>query len=148
MKLVWLVVLAAVSVAGCVQGNVVQDAALADLTHVNLTLLNVHPDPENGLLAYRAYVFQGVGASMEPAMHAGQYYLCFAQRAYGTGDVVVYKGSLELVPNPTPEEIAQGYKLVAHRIIRIENGLFKIKGDNNFPVDTARLERIICRVMV
>ena len=66
-----------------------------------------------------------VGSSMEPKLHRGDLAIVRAQSVYRPGDVVLYD-SREL-----------GTK-VLHRILRVEDGRFVLKGDNNDFLDTER----------
>jgi signal peptidase I len=66
-----------------------------------------------------------VGNSMEPKLHRGDLAVVRKQSVYRAGDVVLYD-SLEL-----------GSK-VLHRIVRVEDGRFVLKGDNNSFLDAER----------
>jgi signal peptidase I len=66
-----------------------------------------------------------VGNSMEPKLHRGDLAVVRAQSSYRPGDVVLYD-SREL-----------GTK-VLHRIVRVEDGRFVLKGDNNTFLDVER----------
>ena len=67
-----------------------------------------------------------VGSSMEPKLQRGDLAIVREQSAYRPGDVVLYDSS-EL-----------GSK-VLHRIVRVDDGRFVLKGDNNDFLDTERL---------
>ena len=70
-----------------------------------------------------AYV-QTYGTSMEPHFHAGDLAVVRAASSYSVGDVVAYRnGQL-------------GGHVVLHRIIRIVDGHYYFKGDNNNFVDS------------
>jgi signal peptidase I len=64
------------------------------------------------------------GISMEPNFHAGDLAIMRRSPEYQVGDIVVYRNG----------EIAN--KLVIHRIIDVNEGLFSMKGDNNTWVDS------------
>ncbi len=66
-----------------------------------------------------------VGSSMEPVLHRGDLAVVRAQDSYGPGDAVLYDD---------PELGAK----VLHRIVRVENGRYVLKGDNNGFLDGAR----------
>lgn len=66
-----------------------------------------------------------VGNSMEPRLHRGDLAVIRKRSVYRPGDVVLYD-SREL-----------GTK-VLHRIVRVDNGRFVLKGDNNGALDTER----------
>ena len=66
-----------------------------------------------------------VGSSMEPKLHRGDLAIVRERSAYRPGDVVLYD-SREL-----------GTK-VLHRIVRVEDGRFVLKGDTNEFLDTER----------
>jgi signal peptidase I len=66
-----------------------------------------------------------VGNSMEPRVERGDLVLVRSRDSYRPGDVVLY------------ESTALGAK-VLHRIVRIEDGRFVVKGDNNDFVDEER----------
>ena len=66
-----------------------------------------------------------VGNSMEPGLHRGDLAIVRARSTYRAGDVVLYE-SREL-----------GTK-VLHRILRVENGRFVLKGDNNSFLDAEK----------
>jgi signal peptidase I len=63
-----------------------------------------------------------VGSSMEPKLHRGDLAVVRAQSSYQPGDVVLYD-SRDL-----------GTK-VLHRIVRVDNGRYVLKGDNNSFLD-------------
>jgi signal peptidase I len=67
-----------------------------------------------------------VGNSMEPKLHRGDLAVVRERSVYRVGDVVLYD-SREL-----------GSK-VLHRIVRVENGRFVLKGDNNSFLDAERV---------
>ena len=67
-----------------------------------------------------------VGNSMEPKLHRGDLAVVRESSSYRAGDVVLYD-SREL-----------GSK-VLHRIVRVENGRFVLKGDNNSFLDAERV---------
>ncbi len=67
-----------------------------------------------------------VGNSMEPELHRGDLAVVRERSAYRAGDVVLYD-SREL-----------GSK-VLHRIVRVENGRFVLKGDNNSFLDSEQV---------
>ena len=67
-----------------------------------------------------------VGNSMEPELHRGDLAVVRERSIYRAGDVVLYD-SREL-----------GSK-VLHRIVRVENGRFVLKGDNNSFLDSERI---------
>ena len=69
-----------------------------------------------------------VGNSMEPKLHRGDLAVVRKRSTYRAGDVVLYD-SREL-----------GSK-VLHRIVRVENGRFVLKGDNNSFLDSERIRR-------
>jgi signal peptidase I len=68
-----------------------------------------------------AYVMVN-GISMEPGYHTGDLVIVRKAQAYQVGDVVTYRD-------------AEMGAFVIHRIIRIEQGQFVIKGDNNSWLD-------------
>ena len=67
-----------------------------------------------------------VGTSMEPKLHRGDLAVVRTRSDYRVGDAVLYD-SREL-----------GSK-VLHRIVRVENGRFVLKGDNNSYLDSERV---------
>jgi signal peptidase I len=64
-----------------------------------------------------------VGTSMEPMLHRGDLAVIREEGTYRTGDVVLYEAS-ELGAN------------VLHRIVRVQDGRFVLKGDNNDFLDS------------
>ena len=64
-----------------------------------------------------------VGSSMEPMLHRGDLAVIREESTYRTGDVVLYEAS-ELGSN------------VLHRIVRVQNGRFVLRGDNNDFLDS------------
>ena len=66
-----------------------------------------------------------VGTSMEPMLHRGDLAVIREESTYRTGDVVLYEAS-ELGSN------------VLHRIVRVQDGRFVLKGDNNDFLDSER----------
>ncbi|MBI2675817.1 MAG: S24/S26 family peptidase [Candidatus Aenigmarchaeota archaeon] len=141
MKLYHLFLVIAVS--GCMSGiNDEHPEANATLQDLRITL-----DNSTGMSVVKAYVFEGKGDSMRPALEDGKFYLCLEQNGYAAGDIVAYNGSLNFIRNPTKEQTAKGYVLAAHRIISISNGFYRIKGDNNRPVDTVSKADIFCRIL-
>jgi len=64
-----------------------------------------------------------VGTSMEPMLHRGDLAVIREESTYRVGDVVLYEAP-ELGAN------------VLHRIVRVENGRFVVKGDNNDFLDS------------
>ena len=64
-----------------------------------------------------------VGSSMEPMLHRGDLAVIREESTYRAGDVVLYD-SPELGSN------------VLHRIVRVQNGRFVLKGDNNDFLDS------------
>jgi len=64
-----------------------------------------------------------VGTSMEPMLHRGDLAVIREESTYRVGDVVLYEAP-ELGSN------------VLHRIVRVQNGRFVLKGDNNDFLDS------------
>ena len=64
-----------------------------------------------------------VGTSMEPMLHRGDLAVIREESTYRVGDVVLYEAS-ELGSN------------VLHRIVRVQDGRFVVKGDNNDFLDS------------
>ena len=66
------------------------------------------------------------GVSMQPEFHSGDLALVRPASGYAVGDVVAYRGaSLETV--------------VLHRIVAVEDGRFRLRGDNNSWLDPDRV---------
>jgi signal peptidase I len=66
------------------------------------------------------------GVSMEPAFHSGDLALVRPASGYGVGDVVAYRSGTV-------------HSVVMHRIVAVEDGLFRLRGDNNSWVDPDRV---------
>ncbi len=128
--------------SGCLS----QPAMEYSAANISLEQLKITTDNSTGMSVVKAYVFEGKGGSMRPALQDGKSYLCLEQNEYKAGDIVAYKGSLNFVRNPAKEQMEKGYVLAAHRIISIDNGFYRIKGDNNRPVDTVSKDDIFCRI--
>lgn len=92
---------------------------------VNLWLIGAKlllHDPLPGVFGFsQALVLSG---SMEPTFSAGDMLIFRAQSAYAPGDVVIF---------------AQGDSFVTHRIVGMQNGAFKTKGDANNASDAEPL---------
>ncbi len=68
------------------------------------------------------------GVSMEPRFHSGDLALVRPASGYGVGDVVAYRSGTV-------------HTVVMHRIVAVEDGHFRLRGDNNSWTDPDRVPR-------
>jgi signal peptidase I len=68
------------------------------------------------------------GISMEPRFHTGDLAILRASDTYNVGDITGYHSSTL-------------HRVVMHRIVKIQNGLYTFKGDNNSWLDPAPAEK-------
>ena len=84
--------------------------------HANASLLGRNPMP----MPFGTGIAAVTSGSMEPALHKGDLIVVHREKAYKTGDIVVY---------------ISGRSLIVHRIIDMKDGQWILKGDANNTAD-------------
>jgi len=74
------------------------------------------------------------GVSMMPVLHHGQTVAIFRPEQYTVGDVLVYEYKNE--------------GLLAHRLLKMENGRYFCKGDNSFRLEDMTAAQILGKIRI